>query len=390
MIQRLGGRFTHDVSGMTKPDYTALGLMSGTSMDGIDVALLQTDGHKSVRPGPWMTVPYAPDLRARLAKLVKAPDAASPRALIDTSTAITAAHAEAVETFLRRRMIDRGRIDLVGFHGHTISHRPAEGITRQIGDGARLADILGLDVVDDFRSADVAAGGQGAPFAPLYHAALATELDQPLAVLNIGGVANATFIDGDTLVAFDTGPGNGLIDDFVSAQGAGAFDADGRLAAAGQVSETALSALLDHPYFELPAPKSLDRHSFTGDAVAGLPLEDGAATLTVFTAETIARAVEHLPAAPVRWLVTGGGRHNRFLMALLRARLAVPVDPVEAVGWQGDALEAQAFGYLAVRCVRGLPLSLPSTTGVPLPVRGGVVHRKPEPPSPAQPKAARG
>ena len=367
---------------MGKAEYAALGLMSGTSMDGIDVALIQTDGHRQVRPGPWLTVPYEAELRRDLAAVVADPDGASVRTLIDMSVRITDAHAAAVEAFLARRFLDRARIDMVGFHGHTISHRPDQGITRQIGDGARLATAIGIDVVDDFRSADVAAGGQGAPFAPLYHAALAREMDQPVAVLNIGGVANVTYIDGETVTAFDTGPGNGLIDDWVAGRTGQPFDTEGRLAASGKVDGAVLAQLLDHPFFELHPPKSLDRHSFTAAPVSALSAGDGAATLTLFTAEAIARALEHLPAPPKRWLVTGGGRHNRFMMTLLRALLDVPVEPVEAVGWQGDALEAQAFGYLAVRSLRGLPLSLPTTTGVPLPVRGGVLHRKPERPSP--------
>ncbi|MCB9960040.1 MAG: anhydro-N-acetylmuramic acid kinase [Rhodospirillaceae bacterium] len=375
---------------MAKPDYTALGLMSGTSMDGVDVAVVTTDGHRRVKPGAWMTVPYRDDLRGRLARLVAAPDTADPHTLIEMSAAITDAHAEAVQGFLSRHFLDARKIDVVGFHGHTISHRPDLGITRQIGDGARLAAALGIDVVDDFRSADVAAGGQGAPLAPLYHAALAVSLPQPLAVLNIGGVANVTLIDGETLLAFDTGPGNGLVDDWVARHTGLPYDAEGRLAASGQVAEAALERLLDDPYFALAPPKSLDRHSFSPAAADGLSPADGAATLTVFTAETIVRALDHLPVRPRRWLVTGGGRHNRFLMALLRARLGVPVEAVEAVGWQGDALEAQAFGYLAVRSLRGLPLSLPGTTGTPLPTRGGVLHKKPNRPAPAAARQVQG
>jgi len=381
---------------MAQRTVTALGLMSGTSMDGIDVALLDTDGRAVVVPGPWATFPYEAKVRRALAAAVRDPDGADAGALIALESAVRDAHAAAVEAFLADTGTPRRAIAVVGCHGHTLLHRPQLGVTRQIGGGQALAARLGLDVVDDFRAADVAAGGQGAPFAPLYHAALAGGLERPLAVLNVGGVANVTWIGGDAgpgsgipgggsgdgrtgspeagLLAFDTGPGNALVDDWVAAQTGQPYDADGALAARGRVDEAALAALLDHPYFDREPPKSLDRGDFDPAPAAGLGPADGAATLTLFTAEAIARARRHLPRPPRRWLVTGGGRHNRTLMALLRARLGVPVDPVEAAGWQGDALEAQAFAYLAVRSLHRLPLSLPGTTGVPRPMTGGTLH----------------
>ncbi len=354
---------------------TALGVMSGTSMDGVDVALLDTDGRDVAVPGPWLTVPHADDLRARLAAVVHDPERADAAALLALESALREAFAGAVEALLDRAGRRRHTIVVIGCHGHTILHRPEAGITRQIGGGAALAGRLGIDVVDDFRAADVAAGGQGAPLAPLYHAALAGGLDRPLAVLNIGGVANVTFIDDSTLLAFDTGPGNALVDDWVRHHTGRPYDEGGALAAAGRVDATALARLLDHPYFGREPPKSLDRGDFDPAPVAGLAAADGTATLTLFTAEAVARARHHLPRPPARWLVTGGGRHNRTLLALLRARLGVPVDPVESVGWDGDALEAQAFAYLAVRALAGLPLSLPGTTGVPHPMPGGTLHR---------------
>ena len=228
-----------------------------------------------------------------------------------------------------------------------------------------------------FRHADVATGGQGAPFAPVYHQALARDVPGPLVVLNLGGVANVTFISGNSdemLLAFDTGPASALLDDWVRRHTGAAFDEDGRIAGSGAVDAGALATLLAHPYFDQAPPKSLDRNAFSLAAVAGLGLADGAATLAAFTVDSIARAREHLPAPPVRWLVCGGGRHNATLMAGLRGVLGVPVDPVEAVGWDGDALEAQAFGFMAVRSLRGLPLSFPGTTGVPRPMLGGEVH----------------
>lgn len=353
--------------------YTALGLMSGTSMDGIDLAVLTTDGETVSAFGPAATLPYPAALRRDLGALV-ASGAADPAARRALEPAVTDAHAAAIERFLDEHGIARDSIDLVGFHGQTVLHRPEQRLTCQLGDGARLATRLGLPVVNDFRSADVAAGGQGAPFAPLYHAALAAALDRPVGVLNLGGVGNMTYIDADTVIAFDTGPANAMIDDWVAAKCGVAFDQGGRIAATGRVDAAALDRLLDNPFFAARPPKSLDRNDFSPDPVAGLPPEDGAATLTAFTARSVARGLDHLPARPRRWLVTGGGRNNPTMMRMLRDALGVPVDPVEAVGWNGDALEAQAFGFLAVRSRRGLPLSLPTTTGVPAPMTGGRLH----------------
>lgn len=355
----------------------SLGLMSGTSMDGIDVAVVETDGQRIAATGPWATTPYDGALRRQLAQAVAAGERADgiPR----LERALTLAHGDAVEGFLSDNGIARGDIAVVGFHGHTLFHRPQQRRTRQLGDGALLARLLGIDVVGDFRSADVAAGGQGAPLAPLYHRALAQGVDQPLAVLNLGGVGNVTWVDGDAVIACDTGPGNAPLDDWVARHGAGPCDRDGRLSACGTVDRTRVAAALAHPFFALPPPKSLDRNDFTADLADGLGLEDGAATLAAFTAATVAAVLDHLPGAPARWLVTGGGRHNPTIMAQLREALRVPVEPVESVGWQGDALEAQAFAFLAVRSLRGLPLSLPGTTGVPQPVAGGRLFRAGEP-----------
>ncbi len=290
---------------------------------------------------------------------------------------LTEAHAEAVRLLIARH--DLGRIDLIGFHGHTILHAPQERRTWQIGDGALLARLTGIDVVGDFRAADVAAGGEGAPLVPLYHAALARRLERPLAILNIGGVANLTWIGAgeNEILAFDTGPGNALIDDWVLANTGAASDLDGALAAAGKVDEAFLARFLAHPYFARRPPKSLDRDEFAGFVPAGLSLADGAATLTAMTAASIALGARHFPAPARRFLVTGGGRHNPTLMAMLAARLGAPVAPVEAVGWEGDALEAQAFAYLAQRARKGLPLSMPGTTGVPRPVTGGRFFPRP-------------
>ncbi len=358
-----------------KGTQTAIGLMSGTSMDGIDAALLQTDGEAVSGFGAALSLTYTEDFRAKLRGLLGR-DSEGDEDATAVGEELTDLHGEAVRALLSECGLGPSDIDVIGFHGHTVFHRPEQGITRQIGDGGRLAKATGIVVVDDFRANDVAAGGQGAPFAPLYHAALSRKFEKPLAVLNIGGVANVTWISPDGgLIAFDTGPGNALIDDWVRAQEGLAMDEGGKLAHQGTVNQAALDALMDNPYFDLPYPKSLDREDFDIAPVAELSTADGAATLVAFTVASIDAAVHQFPALPNRWLVCGGGRHNPALMAALRGLLPQPVEPAEMAGWQGDALEAQAFAYLAVRSLQGLPLSLPGTTGVDQPTTGGVLHR---------------
>jgi anhydro-N-acetylmuramic acid kinase len=340
--------------------------MSGTSLDGIDVAAIESDGEGWVATGAALTVPYPGDFRERLrAVLGGVGDVAS------VEDELTRLHAAAVATFRARQ--PRTRIELIGFHGHTILHEPEHRRTWQIGDGALLARLTGCDVVADFRSADVTAGGDGAPLAPLFHAALSTELAKPLAVLNLGGVGNVTWlgVDEAEILAFDTGPGNAMLDDWVRRHTGQAADLGGALARTGRASAVHVQRFLAAPYFARIPPKSLDRDAFTAFVPDGLSLADGAATLTEMTAAAVAAAVAHFPRPVREVLVTGGGRHNPAIMAALARLLGVPVRPVEAVGWDGDALEAQAFAYLAIRSLRGLPLSLPTTTGAPRPMRGG-------------------
>ncbi len=359
----------------------ALGLMSGTSMDGIDIALIETDGERHVAPGPSETVDYTPGLRALYREVLDAARTLErrddrPAPLDEFEREITDAHMRAVAAFLTRHGLAPGDIGVIGFHGQTVLHRPEKRLTVQLGDGARLADGLGIRVVSDLRAADVAAGGQGAPLVPVYHSALAAGLGSgPRAFLNIGGVANLTYIaDGAPLVAFDTGPGNALLDDWVLRHLGTDCDRDGALARSGHVDEARLARLLDHAYFAAPAPKSLDRNDFSLDVLDGLSPEDGAATLVAFTSAAVARAVAHLPAAPASWVVCGGGRRNPAIMHALRGRLGVPVETAEAVGLDGDAIEAEAFAYMAVRRLANLAITFPSTTGVAEPLTGGVVH----------------
>lgn len=359
---------------------TAIGLMSGTSMDGVDAALIETDGETVTVKDKVAFVPYEPGFRESLRTLLRSDPETVPE-FDHIVGELTALHADAVESLLERAQMQRSDVDVVGFHGQTVFHDPERHTTIQVGDGQSLADRVGIPVVADLRRADVEAGGEGAPFAPLYHQALAKTLERPLAVLNIGGVSNVTWIgpepgDGrENILAFDTGPGSALIDDWMIRHGLGGYDAYGALAATGQVDGKALTKLLSHPYFERTPPKSLDRNDFDPSPVDGLSPGDGAATLTAFTAQTVAMALDHMPQAPTRWLVCGGGRNNETITGMLRQYLNVTVEPVESVGWSGDHLEAEAFGFLAVRSLQGQPLSLPTTTGVPRPTTGGELFK---------------
>lgn len=351
----------------------ALGLMSGTSMDGVDAALLWTDGECVAEPRGFAFRPYPPDFRAAMAHALLAPADRAPA----LQAALTDLHRDAVRTLLAETGTAAAAVAVVGFHGHTVLHRPHERRTWQLGDGQRLADDLGIPVIADLRTDDVAAGGQGAPLAPVYHRALAADAPKPCAFLNLGGVANVTWIGegADALLAFDTGPANMLLDEWALRHTGTPMDAGGRLALAGRVDAAVLRALLAAPYFARRPPKSLDRLDFGLDAVAHLSPEDGAATLTAFTAASVAAAVEHMPQPPRAWIVGGGGRLNPALMNGLRQRLGTPIEPAEAHGINGDALEAEAFAYMAVRSACGLPISFPGTTGAPAPMTGGRLFR---------------
>ncbi len=370
--------------GATVGSAVAIGLMSGTSLDGVDVALIETDGEKITRFGPTGYHPYADAervlLRSALAAAVSLADRASREGVVaEAEEFVTQVHAEATQRFLELNRIDRGAIDIVGFHGQTILHRPDAGLTVQIGDGFKLAQQTGVPVVFDFRAADVAAGGQGAPLVPVFHRALVRDLGRsgPVAVLNIGGVANITYVDGSyDPVACDTGPGNALIDDFIRSRTGEPFDRDGAHAAAGRIDQDFVAGVLDDPFFAAACPKSLDRNAFAyaGQQLLALSVADAAATLTALTAATVARIVPHLPQAPRSWIVAGGGSRNRTLLRMLADRLApASIETAGDIGWSADALEAQAFAYLAARRLRGLPISFPTTTGVARPLTGGVL-----------------
>ena len=355
----------------TKETYTAIGLMSGTSMDGIDAAVLVTDGRDRVERGTALTIPYDDGFRARLRAAIQGSGD-----MDAVELEITDLHRDAVRALMARAGLSAEAVDIVGFHGHTVLHEPEIGRTRQIGHSQRLADHLGIDVVGDLRLADMAAGGQGAPVAPVYHRALAGPDGRPVAVLNIGGVANVTWLGAGEadLIGFDTGPGNAPIDDWCLRTVGRSYDKDGVLAKAGSVNRERLARMLADPYFDRPPPKSLDRDAFNtrvAEAVEGLSPEDGAATLVAFSATTIATAARWFPAPAIRWVATGGGRHNPALMAAIAEAVDGDLISADDLGWDGDAMEAELFGYLAVRSILGLDITFPGTTGVAEPRTGG-------------------
>jgi anhydro-N-acetylmuramic acid kinase len=359
--------------------------MSGTSLDGVDVALIETDGERIAAFGPTGYRAYSEGERALLRQALHEGAAlrdrnARPFVLAEAENFVTQVHAETLEGFLGREKIDRASVAIVGFHGQTVLHRPADRLTVQIGDGAALARRLKIPVAYDFRAADVAVGGQGAPLVPVFHQALARDLKHPhpIAVLNVGGVANVTYVDGGDPVACDTGPGNALIDDFMRARTGAPYDNYGDVAATGKPNQAFIDNVLADGFFLLKPPKSLDRNAFAF-AHLGLPdfsVADGAATLSALTVQAIGRVVPNLPSAPKAWIVAGGGARNRTLVKMLKERLApAMVETADEAGWSADALEAQAFAYLAVRTLNSLPITFPATTGVKQPLRGGVIAR---------------
>jgi len=355
------------------------GMMSGTSLDGVDLAVIDSDGVLIHGFGETRYRPYsAPDRDVLRAALGRWPGEDG-----------VAAAAQVIEDAHLAVLNGLDEVAMVGFHGQTLAHDPANRRTHQAGDGARLAAVSGRKIVWDFRSADVEMGGQGAPLAPFYHWACARHIgaDVPLAFLNLGGVGNLTWVDPrvaapelpGAVLAFDTGPANAPIDDLMRARRLGAYDEGGRLAQSGAVDGATVAAFLRHGYFARMPPKSLDRDDFAGlvDAVADMADSDAVATLAACVAGAVAAGMVHLPIPPAQLLVTGGGRHNAGLMELLAGVLDIPVAPVEAVGLDGDFLEAQAFAYLALRVTRGMATSGPGTTGVAAAIGGGRVSLPP-------------
>lgn len=358
---------------------TAIGLMSGTSMDGIDAALIKTDGFEVKEFGPSLSVGFSPEERELLRQAADAAPSLIHReerngVVADAETMLTQKHAELVRRFMETNALAPHDVDVVGFHGQTLLHRPEEHLSVQIGDGAALADAVGVPVIYDFRAGDMAAGGQGAPLVPLYHLARVLEsgLPRPIAVVNLGGIANVTWIGHDRgLIAFDTGPGNALMDDWALRQTGAPMDADGHLAEAGQPNGAVLEKMLRHPFFTAKPPKSLDRNAFSLEPVEGLSAADGAATLAAFTAAALTLAQRFFPQPPNAWVLCGGGTRNPVLTGTIKQLLNGKVLLAEDVGWSSPTMEAQAFAFLAVRSLKRLPITFPSTTGVKEPLTGG-------------------
>ena len=350
-----------------------LGTMSGTSLDGVDAAMLRSDGLEILEFGPHAYRPYTAaeqtTIRAAFGQWPGDPDVAAAAEVVET------AHAELMERF--------SGVDLIGFHGQTLAHDPANRRSHQAGNGALLAEALGKPVVWDFRSSDIELGGQGAPLVPFFHHACARwiKASAPLAILNLGGVGNLTWIDPgqseQALLAFDTGPANAPINDMMQIRLQKPCDEGGALAATGVPDQSLVQSFLHQPYFHKIPPKSLDRDAFTKflRKTHRLSNADAAATLTAIAAACVAKGAEHFPSPITRLLVTGGGRLNATLMRELSTRMPCKVDPIESAGLNGDMLEAQAFAYLAARVLYGLPTSAPGTTGVPTTVGGGQISR---------------
>lgn len=356
-----------------------LGMMSGTSADGVDAAILYTDGKEIIEVGPSTSLAYSDQLRQDILWLMNGQGD-----LKATQDELTLIHIEAIE---RLREQFKEPISLIGFHGQTIKHSPKERRTLQIGNPKMIVQKTGISVVADFRSNDMREGGQGAPLVPLYHAAITRNIPKPLMVVNIGGVANVTWLGPDgKMIAFDCGPGNALMDDWMYSHTEARFDEQGRIAARGRMDEPRVREFLNDPFFKLPAPKSLDRHHFSMMMVDGMELEDGMATLAAMTARSIIKAFEMVPQKPTEVLITGGGRHNVTLMKMIQSygsyslgsskgdKRGFTVLPIEELGLDGDMLEAQAFAYLAARSVQGMALTFPGTTGANRPVTGGVFY----------------
>jgi anhydro-N-acetylmuramic acid kinase len=370
------------------PVLNAIGLMSGTSLDGVDIAFLRSDGESILEAGSHSLMRYSKEERELFRRAIDDAQHVVMRtdrvgSMREAEIILTQIHARAVHNFCTSHNIDLSGIDVIGFHGQTVLHRPEKRLTVQIGDAPLLHAALKRPIVYDFRAADINAGGQGAPLVPIYHQALIHAADHPalskkhesIACLNIGGVANITVLtQSGELMASDVGPGNALIDDFVMRRRGLAYDENGALAAQGHVAQDMLAYWLAHPFFGAPAPKSLDRNHFATQHSQSLSDADGAATLTAFTAGAIAQFAAHMPHQPDVWIICGGGAHNNTLMKMIRDGVQKPLYKASDFGWSVDAMEAQAFAYLAVRSLRALPLTFPKTTGVPQPMTGGVLY----------------
>ncbi|MCC3860916.1 anhydro-N-acetylmuramic acid kinase [Pseudemcibacter aquimaris] len=365
-------------------EYLAIGLMSGTSVDGVDAAIIKTDGYSVKRYGKCHHLAYSKEQQKIILEAIdQARDAGNPdirsNSISMAEGFINEIHTKAVQEIIKINDLNRDDIDVVGFHGQTLLHNPDKGWSWQIGDGREIASELGITVINDFRRDDVENGGQGAPLVPIFHRALLPEKnDYPIALLNIGGVANITWIGGDDpsdMLGFDTGPGNALLDDWVREHSDLPYDKDGELSASGSVQEIFVNDLMNHEYFTEKPPKSLDRNEFGIGQVSMLSPADGAATLIAFTVAAVKMAEVMCPDYVKKWYVCGGGAHNPTMMKMLSDTLYGDVEDISALGFDGDYVEAEAFAYFAVRKLLNLPITFPGTTGVSEPSTGGKINK---------------
>lgn len=379
-MEKIGNKSLGD----KKKEVLAIGLMSGTSLDGVDAAIIKTDGNQVIRFGKACHIPYTIEQREQLqeafahAKRENNPNVRSNSILIAEGV-INRLHLDAINEIISINQLQKNDIEVIGFHGQTLLHNPEKGWSWQIGDGRELADNTGIKVINDFRRFDVENGGQGAPLVPIFHRALLPngETDFPIALLNIGGVANLTWFSGrdpNDMVAFDTGPGNALLDDWIRKHSDLPFDKDGQVSSKGNVQEILVNDLMNHDYFKEMPPKSLDRDAFDVSSLSMLSVEDGATTLIAFTVNAIKMAEVMCPDFVKKWYVCGGGAHNPTMMKMLSDELYGDVESISSIGFDGDYVEAEAFAYLAVRRIYNLPITFPGTTGINEPSTGGKVH----------------
>lgn len=358
----------------------AIGLMSGTSRDGVDAALIETDGQITVKPLAFYFHPYTSNVKALIAdacNLAMSSEIPVSNSLIaDAQAVLNNEHIVAARQLLHMANVNAIDIDILGLHGHTVGHRADLGWTWQIGDPEIISNELNIPVMSDMRRFDVMFGGQGAPLIPVFHRAIFSDNTEVTAVLNLGGVANLTYLGtSGELVAFDCGMASALIDDWMAQTTNYEFDAGGEFAAKGTVNEEVLSTMLSHGFFSAPLPKSLDRKDFDVQQVKHLPPPEGAATLTAFSAKAVALGLEQFPTKPERLIVCGGGRKNKTMLEMIEKYTGVKTIVSDKIGWDGDAIEAQGFAYLAYRCLHGLPITYPGTTGVSEPMSGGVLTK---------------
>ncbi len=353
---------------------TAIGLMSGTSLDGIDVALIKSDGQKIISRDTNKYYPYSPKIRNSLTKLINN-KINSLLEIKEIELEITKKHIAAVKDFLAKNKIDKKDVDVIGFHGQTILHHPEQKITWQIGNAQMLASNIGIDVVADFRTKDLVFGGQGAPLVPSYHLALFQDYKKPLLVLNIGGVTNVTYIKNnaaenliaeENLIAFDVCFGNAPLNDLVYEKTGKDFDKNGLLAKSGKVNHDFVKAILALGYFKKQPPKSLDRNQF--DLVikkfSKLIMEDILASLVFVIGQAVNNVLKFLPSKPLEIIVCGGGRKNLEIMNSIKNATQIKTTNIDDLKIDGDFVEAQAFGFLAIRNLLNLPTSYPKTTGI--------------------------